>query len=176
MGPTTYTKPMTVGEATQALNAARRDGDELALQRTAIRFAMALLLEGHGEPRPNELWPRVTYEDAIAALDRWAATTDEIEAGDARRAADVRESLQHFGTVTFARSYARQFITWDPIAGRIDATRWSALVPEVYRADVEPIVAQVFDAFRYRKFYPDSLDEFTTRLFEAIWERVEPRR
>lgn len=93
---------------------------------------------------------------------------------------NTQESLQRFGTVAFAAEMIAENVTFDgPVNGRLDASRWFAIVPEAYRADVLAVAEEIFSAgFRGRLFEASTIEgtlsRFATSLSNAL-SRLERR-
>ncbi len=84
-------------------------------------------------------------------------------------------SLERFYTVAFDFQIMRRSITFDRHTSKIDIEQWhDGVVPKCYRDRVAMIAMVVFEEFRGRPFGESTLDRFTFRLRDEVFNHLEP--
>lgn len=89
----------------------------------------------------------------------------------------MKESLEHFGTISFDLKLMGQMIDFKQYdKGSIEAAYWYAIVPDVYKEKVLRIIEEVFPVVQRQKSSPELLRHFINVLHRRIWDTLEPVR
>lgn len=85
------------------------------------------------------------------------------------------ESLRDYRTIAFGLESMALLITFDAVAGSIEAGAWWAIVPDIYKPEARTAIETCFDHFARMPFPKKMIEEFISDLNSEIVRRLHPQ-